>query len=63
MQKKNVDVVIHAAAMKHVPLAEYNPMECVKTNINGAENVINAAMNSNVKCVVALSTDKAAASN
>lgn len=58
---EDVDVVIHAAAMKHVPLAEYNPMECVKTNINGAENVINAAMNSNVKCVVALSTDKAAA--
>ncbi|WP_423147467.1 UDP-N-acetylglucosamine 4,6-dehydratase (inverting) [Rubrolithibacter danxiaensis] len=56
-----VDFVIHAAAMKHVPIAEYNPMECVKTNINGAENIINAALDSNVKHVVALSTDKAAA--
>ena len=43
-----VDFVIHAAAMKHVPIAEYNPMECIKTNINGAQNVINAAFNINV---------------
>jgi UDP-N-acetylglucosamine 4,6-dehydratase (inverting) len=58
---EGIDVVIHAAAMKHVHLAEYNPMECVKTNINGAENVIRAALNTDVKSVVALSTDKAAA--
>ncbi|WP_124980830.1 UDP-N-acetylglucosamine 4,6-dehydratase (inverting) [Nonlabens xiamenensis] len=58
---EGIDVVIHAAAMKHVHLAEYNPMECVKTNINGAENVIDAALACNVKNVVALSTDKAAA--
>lgn len=58
---EGIDVVIHAAAMKHVHLAEYNPMECVKTNILGAENVINAAIRCNVKKVVALSTDKAAA--
>jgi len=56
-----VDVVIHAAALKQVPAAEYNPMECIKTNIIGAENVINAAMDSGVTSVVALSTDKAAA--
>ena len=54
-----VDFVIHAAAMKHVPIAEYNPMECIKTNINGAQNVINAAFNTNVSKVIALSTDKA----
>lgn len=58
---EGVDVVIHAAAMKHVHLAEYNPMECVKTNVNGAENVINAALKCGVSDVVALSTDKAAA--
>jgi len=58
---EDIDVVIHAAAMKHVHLAEYNPMECVKTNINGAENVINAALKTGVQNVVALSTDKAAA--
>jgi UDP-N-acetylglucosamine 4,6-dehydratase len=58
---EGIDIVIHAAAMKHVHLAEYNPMECVKTNINGAENVIDAALKSGVKNVVALSTDKAAA--
>ncbi|MBR9726947.1 UDP-N-acetylglucosamine 4,6-dehydratase (inverting) [Shewanella intestini] len=57
---KDVDYVIHAAAMKQVPAAEYNPMECIKTNINGAENVIKAAINNNVKKVIALSTDKAA---
>lgn len=58
---EGIDIVIHAAAMKHVHLAEYNPMECVKTNILGAENVINAALKTGVKKVVALSTDKAAA--
>jgi UDP-N-acetylglucosamine 4,6-dehydratase (inverting) len=58
---KGIDYVIHAAAMKHVHLAEYNPMECIKTNIIGAENVITACLASNVKSVVALSTDKAAA--
>ena len=56
-----IDYVIHAAAMKHVHLAEYNPSECVKTNVMGAENVINACLVSNVKSVVALSTDKACA--
>jgi UDP-N-acetylglucosamine 4,6-dehydratase len=58
---KGIDTVVHAAAMKHVPIAEYNPMECVKTNILGAENVINACLETNVQNVVALSTDKAAA--
>jgi UDP-N-acetylglucosamine 4,6-dehydratase/5-epimerase len=58
---QGVDYVIHAAAMKHVHLAEYNPMECVKTNVLGAENVINASLETEVKNVVALSTDKAAA--
>lgn len=57
----NIDYVIHAAAMKHVHIAEYNPDECVKTNIGGAENVIKAALSSNVRKVVALSTDKACA--
>jgi UDP-N-acetylglucosamine 4,6-dehydratase len=55
-----VDFVIHAAALKHVPVAEYNPMECIKTNINGAENVIKASIANDVKKVIALSTDKAA---
>ena len=55
-----VDYVIHAAALKQVPAAEYNPMECIKTNINGAQNVINAAIAAGVKKVIALSTDKAA---
>jgi len=58
---KGIDTVVHAAAMKHVPIAEYNPMECVKTNILGAENLINACMEAEVENVVALSTDKAAA--
>jgi UDP-N-acetylglucosamine 4,6-dehydratase (inverting) len=58
---KGVDYVIHAAAMKHVHIAEYNPDECVKTNVGGAENVIKAALSSNVQKVVALSTDKACA--
>ncbi|WP_144210017.1 UDP-N-acetylglucosamine 4,6-dehydratase (inverting) [Shewanella donghaensis] len=57
---KDVDYVIHAAALKQVPAAEYNPMECIKTNIHGAENVIRAAISNNVKKVIALSTDKAA---
>lgn len=56
-----IDYVIHAAAMKHVHIAEYNPMECIKTNVLGAENLINACLETNVKRVVALSTDKAAA--
>jgi UDP-N-acetylglucosamine 4,6-dehydratase len=56
-----IEYVIHAAAMKHVHIAEYNPDECVKTNIGGAENVIKASLNSDVKNVVALSTDKACA--
>jgi UDP-N-acetylglucosamine 4,6-dehydratase (inverting) len=56
-----IDYVIHAAAMKHVHIAEYNPDECVKTNIGGAENVIKASLSSNVTKVVALSTDKACA--
>lgn len=55
-----VDYVIHAAALKQVPAAEYNPFECIKTNIHGAENVIQAAISNNVKRVIALSTDKAA---
>ncbi len=55
-----VEVVIHAAAMKHVDIAEYNPIECIKTNINGAENVIRASIENNVRIVLALSTDKAA---
>lgn len=58
---EEVDIIIHAAALKQVPAAEYNPMECIKTNIFGAENVINAALDCKVSKVVALSTDKAAA--
>ena len=58
---EGIDIIIHAAALKQVPAAEYNPMECIKTNIFGAENVINAALDCGVKEVVALSTDKAAA--
>ncbi|MCG7537145.1 UDP-N-acetylglucosamine 4,6-dehydratase (inverting) [Pseudoalteromonas sp. OOF1S-7] len=57
---QGVDFVIHAAALKQVPAAEYNPMECIKTNINGAENLIEAALDNNVEKVIALSTDKAA---
>jgi len=57
---RGVDIVIHAAALKQVPAAEYNPMECIKTNIHGAENVIQAALANDVKKVMALSTDKAA---
>lgn len=58
---KDIDYVIHAAAMKHVPIAEYNPDECVKTNIHGAQNVIDACLQTQVDRVVALSTDKACA--
>jgi UDP-N-acetylglucosamine 4,6-dehydratase (inverting) len=58
---EGIDVIIHAAALKQVPAAEYNPIECIKTNVFGAENVINAAMDMGVQRVVALSTDKAAA--
>lgn len=56
-----IDIVVHAAAIKHVPIAEYNPDECVKTNIGGAENLIRACLETNVSNVVALSTDKACA--
>lgn len=59
MATRGVDVIIHAAAMKQVPAAEYNPSECIHTNIIGAENVVWAALNNRVKKVVALSTDKA----
>lgn len=58
---QQVDFVIHAAAMKHVHIAEYNPEECIKTNVDGAQNVINACLANNVQRVVALSTDKACA--
>lgn len=57
---RGVDFIIHAAALKHVPIAEYNPMECIKTNIMGAQNIIDASIENNVKKVIALSTDKAA---
>ena len=55
-----VDIVIHAAAMKHVDACEYNPFEAVKTNIHGAQNIIEAAIDRGVEKVIALSTDKAA---
>lgn len=58
---QGIDIIIHAAALKQVPAAEYNPDEFIKTNINGAQNVINGALENNVKIVIALSTDKAAA--
>ena len=58
---ERIDIVVHAAAMKHVPIAEYNPDECVKTNIGGADNVIRASLETKVENVVALSTDKACA--
>jgi UDP-N-acetylglucosamine 4,6-dehydratase (inverting) len=58
---EGVDVVVHAAALKQVPTAEYNPFECIKTNVLGAQNLIEACLDSAVRCVVALSTDKAAA--
>lgn len=58
---EGIDIVVHAAALKQVPAAEYNPFEAIKTNIHGAQNVIDAALNNNIEKVVALSTDKAAA--
>jgi len=60
MAMRGVDIVIHAAALKQVPTAEYNPFECINTNVIGAENVVQAAIRNNVKRVIALSTDKAA---
>ncbi len=57
---QEVDIVVHAAALKHVPIAEYNPMECIKTNIIGSQNVIDACLANNVPFTIALSTDKAA---
>ena len=57
---REVDVVVHTAALKHVPTAEYNPFECIFTNVHGAENVVKAALRAGVKQVIALSTDKAA---
>ena len=59
MAMRDVEYVIHAAALKHVPIAEYNPFECIQTNVHGAENVVNAALATGVKRVIALSTDKA----
>lgn len=59
MAMKNVDFVVHAAAMKQVEISEYNPQECIKTNINGAQNIIEAAIKNKVKKVIALSSDKA----
>ena len=56
----NIDIIIHAAAMKQVPAAEYNPTECIATNINGAQNIIDASIINEVEKVLALSTDKAA---
>ncbi len=60
MALREVDVVVHAAALKQVPTAEYNPFECIQTNVIGAENVVRAALRNNVRRVIALSTDKAA---
>ncbi len=60
MAMRDVDVVIHAAALKQVPIAEYNPFECIHTNVLGAENVVRAALRTGVRRVIALSTDKAA---
>ncbi|MEX0803122.1 MAG: UDP-N-acetylglucosamine 4,6-dehydratase (inverting) [Candidatus Binatia bacterium] len=60
MALRDIDVVIHAAALKQVPTAEYNPFECINTNVYGAENIVRAVLRSDVKKVVALSTDKAA---
>ena len=57
---RDVDIVVHAAAIKHVPIAEYNPFECINTNVIGAQNVITAAIDNNVSKTIALSTDKAA---
>ena len=59
MAMRDVDYVVHAAALKHVPTAEYNPFECIRTNVHGAENIVTAALRTDVQRVVALSTDKA----
>ena len=56
---KNIDIIIHAAALKHVPTAEYNPFEFVKTNIIGSENVVKASLDNSVKKIISISTDKA----
>ena len=61
MAMRGIDIVVHAAAMKHVPIAEYNPFECIHTNVIGAENVTKASISSGVQKVIALSTDKACA--
>ncbi len=58
---EGIDIVVHAAALKQVPTAEYNPFECIKTNVLGAQNLIEACLNNGIQRVVALSTDKAAA--
>lgn len=60
MAMRDIDYVVHAAALKHVPIAEYNPMECIMTNVMGAQNVIDSAIANNVHRIIALSTDKAA---
>ena len=60
MATRDVDYIVHAAALKHVPAAEYNPFECIHTNVLGAENLVQTAIRNNVKKVIALSTDKAA---
>ena len=62
MASKNVDIIIHAAALKHISSTEYNPFEAIKTNILGAQNIIEASLENKVKRVIALSTDKASAS-
>ena len=59
MATREVDIIVHAAALKHVPVAEYNPTECIRTNINGAENVVECALKNGIEKVIALSTDKA----
>jgi len=59
MAFRDVDYVVHAAALKHISTAEYNPFECIRTNVHGAENIVNAAIRTGVKAVIALSTDKA----
>jgi UDP-N-acetylglucosamine 4,6-dehydratase len=60
MATREIDYIVHAAALKQVPAAEYNPMECIRTNVYGAENVVRAALRNKVRKVIALSTDKAA---
>ena len=59
MALNDIEIVVHAAALKHVPIAEYNPFEFIKTNVTGANNLVNACRVNNVKKVIALSTDKA----